>query len=62
MFCIFHRAFLRFTFHICTVAIKNIRNMQIVLANQTADIFHFNDNTIYYCYLFLLLSSHEYYH
>ena len=29
---------------ICTVAIKNIRNMYAVLTSQIADILHFNDN------------------
>ena len=28
---------------ICTVAIKNIRNMHAVSTNQIADILHFND-------------------
>ena len=31
---------------ICTVAIKNIRNMHAVSTNQIADIFHFNDNIL----------------
>ena len=35
---------------ICTVAIKNIRNMHDVSTNQTPDILHFNDNGQYvYC-------------
>ena len=29
---------------ICTVAIKNIKNMHAVSTNQLADILHFNDN------------------
>ena len=29
---------------ICTVAIKNIRNMHVVSTSQIADILHFNDN------------------
>ena len=29
---------------ICTVPIKNIRNMHAVSTNQVADILHFNDN------------------
>ena len=29
---------------ICTVPIKNIRNMYAVSTNQVADILHFNDN------------------
>ena len=32
---------------ICTVAIKNIRNMHAVLTNQIADILNFNDNKRY---------------
>lgn len=31
---------------ICTVIVKNIRNMQAVLTNHIADIVHFNDNNI----------------
>ena len=31
-------------FYICTVAIKNIKNMHAVSTNQIADILHFNDN------------------
>ena len=35
-------------FHdICTVAIKNIRNMHAVSINQIADILHFNDKENY---------------
>ena len=30
-------------FYICTVAIKNIKNMHAVSTNQIADILHFND-------------------
>ena len=32
---------------ICTVAIKNIRNMHAVSTNQIADILHFNDKGKY---------------
>ena len=32
---------------ICTVAIKNIRNMHAVSTNQIADVLHFNDNAKY---------------
>ena len=59
MFCVSHLAFLCLTFHsivfdipfdipfhICTVAIKNIRNMHAVSTNQIADILHFNDKDI----------------
>ena len=44
----FHGSILRPTHSndICTVIIKNIRNMQVVLTNQIADIMHFNDNNI----------------
>ena len=31
---------------ICTVKIKNMRNMLAVLTNQIADIWHFNDNKL----------------
>ena len=31
-------------FYICTVAIKNIKNMHAVSTNQIADILHFNNN------------------
>ena len=34
--------------YICTVAIKNIRNMHTVSASQVADILHFNDKPPYY--------------
>ena len=34
---------------ICTVAIKNIRNMHAVSTNQIAVIFHFNDKDDYIC-------------
>ena len=51
MFCISRLAFLRFTFHhsidICTVVIKNIKNIHAVSTNQIADILHYNDNTKY---------------
>ena len=30
-------------FYICTVAIKNIKNMHAVSTNQIADILHFNN-------------------
>ena len=33
------------TFHICTVAIKTIRNMHAVSLNQIEETLHFNDNT-----------------
>ena len=33
---------------ICTVAIKNIRNIRAISTNQIVDILHFNNN---YCYL-----------
>ena len=32
---------------ICTVAIKNIRNVHAVSTNQIADILHFNDKKLY---------------
>ena len=35
------------SFEICTVAIKNIRNMHAVSTNQIADILHFNDKLLY---------------
>ena len=38
---------------ICTVAIKNTRNMHAVSTNQFADILHFNDNTNYYSHQLL---------
>ena len=47
MFCISRPAFLHFTFHIFTVAIKNIRNIHAISTNQIADILHFNDNLLY---------------
>ena len=35
MFCIFRPAFLQFTFHyICTVAMRNIKNIQAVSTSQ----------------------------
>ena len=44
----FHGSVLRPTHSndICTVIIKNIRNMQVVLTNQIEDIMHFNANNI----------------
>ena len=33
-----------YSIDICTIAIKNIKNMHAVSANQIADILHFNDN------------------
>ena len=33
--------------NICTVAIKNIRNMHAVSTNQVADILHVKDNVTY---------------
>ena len=45
--CLVHPASLSCVSHsidICTVAIKNIRNMHAVSTNQIADILHFNDN------------------
>ena len=36
-----------YSIDICTVAIKNIRNMHAVSTNQIADILHFNDNGNY---------------
>ena len=48
MFFISRLAFLCFTFiDICTVAIKNIRNMHAVSTNQIADILRFSDSVIY---------------
>ena len=38
---------------ICTVAIKNIRNMHAASTNQIADIFNFNDKLPYCFYLVL---------
>ena len=35
---------------ICTVAIKNIRNMHAVSTNQNADILHFNGKAFYQNY------------
>ena len=40
---------------ICTVAIKNIRNMRAVSTNQIADILHFNDRVLYSRLLGILL-------
>ena len=40
-YCISHDSH---SIDICTVEIKNIRNMHAISANQIADIFHFNDN------------------
>ena len=37
-----------FLAYICTVAVKNIRNMYAVSTNQIADILHFNDNSKYH--------------
>ena len=33
--------------YICTVAIKNIRNMHVFSTKQIADILHFNDKFVY---------------
>ena len=33
-----------FAFHICTVVIKNIKNIYTVSTNQIADTLHYNDN------------------
>ena len=44
MFCISRLALcVSHSIDICTVALKNIRNMQAVSTNQIADILHFND-------------------
>ena len=48
--CFVYPAYLSCVSHsvdICTVAIKNIWNMQAVSTNQIADILHFNDNKWY---------------
>ena len=37
-----------YSIDICTVQIKNIRNMHAVLTNQITSIWRFNDNRIYY--------------
>ena len=47
---------------ICTVAIKNIRNMYAFSANQIADILHFNDKFLTYSLkfpIFPIFSSRE---
>ena len=46
MFSTSRLAFLRFI-DICTVAIKNIKDMHVVSSSQIADILHFNDNSNY---------------
>ena len=43
MFCIFHLDFARFkSYNICTVAIKNTRNIHAVSTNQIANVLRFN--------------------
>lgn len=43
MLCVYHLDIVRFIFHnICTVAVKNTRNMHAVLTNQIADVLRFN--------------------
>ena len=43
-FCISRPALVSHSIDICTVAIKHIRNVHAVSANQIADVLHFNDN------------------
>ena len=47
LLCPAQLSYISHSIDICTVVIKNIRNMNAVLTNQVADILHFNDNAQY---------------
>ena len=56
--CFAHLALLSCVSHsidICTVAIKNIRNMHALSTNQIAGILQFNDNFKLYCLIVFIL-------